>query len=98
MSIFSRKAPRNARVRSVRRTSLLRLEALEDRCVPATFMVNTLTDTVDADPAVTSLREAITDADGQAGDDIITFNVTGTINLTGALPVLSSNIQILGPG
>ena len=98
MPFFSRKTRRDARVRSVRRNSPLRLEMLEDRCVLATFLVNTLADTLDADPAVTSLRKAITDANSQAGDDIINFSVTGTINLTGALPDLSSNIQILGPG
>src|SRR5205807_8471283 len=66
--------------------------------VPATFTVNILADTVDINPAVTSLREAITAANSQAGDDSINFSVTGTINLTGGLPDLSSNIQILGPG
>jgi uncharacterized delta-60 repeat protein/CSLREA domain-containing protein len=74
------------------------IEMLEDRLVPATFTVNTLGDTVDDNPAVTSLREAITAANSQAGDDIINFGVTGTINLTGALPDLASNIQIHGPG
>ncbi len=38
------------------------LEAFEDRTLLSTFTVNTLADTVDADPAVTSLREAIADA------------------------------------
>jgi len=76
----------------------LRFDALEDRVVLATFTVNTLADTVDINPAVTSLRDAITDANSQAGDDIINFSITGTINLTGALPDLSSNIQIEGPG
>src|SRR5262249_41886956 len=73
------------------------MEMLEARLDPATFTVNTLADTVDLNPAVTSLREAITAANSQAGDDIIKFSVTGTINLTGALPEVSSNIQILGP-
>ena len=58
----------------------LRLEQLEDRLVPSTFTVNTLADTVDSDPAVTSLREAITAANSQAGDDTINFSVTGTID------------------
>ena len=79
-------------------TLKLRVEQLEDRLVPATFTVNTLADTVDADPAVTSLREAITAANSQPGDDTIHFSVTGTINLTGALPDLSSNIEMQGPG
>jgi hypothetical protein len=53
---------------------------------------------VDANPAVTSLREAISQANSQAGDDTIGLSVTGTINLTGALPDLSSNLDIQGPG
>jgi hypothetical protein len=32
------------------------------------------------------------------GDDTITFSVTGTVNLTGALPDLSTNVTIGGPG
>src|SRR5207253_8691758 len=79
-------------------TTRLRLEQLEDRLVPSTFTVNTLADTADAGPTVTSLRGAITAANSQPGDDVINFSVTGTINLTGALPDLSSNIQIQGPG
>src|SRR4051794_34538736 len=98
MKFFSRKTRRNALVRSFRRALPLRLETLEDRCVPATFTVTTLADTVDANPAVTSLREAITAANSQAGDDSINFSVTGTVNLTAVLPELASNIQILGPG
>lgn len=73
-------------------------EQLEIRDVLATLTVNTLADSVDADPGTTSLREAITAANIQAGDDTIAFSVRGTINLTAALPELSSNIQINGPG
>ena len=73
------------------------LSALYEHHALAAFTVNTLADTV-ADDGVTSLREAITAANNWAGDDIINFSVTGTINLTGALPDLSSNIQIHGPG
>src|SRR4051794_11891509 len=62
MSFSPQKTPPNGLVRSARRTSLRRLETLEDRCVPATFLVNTVADTMDASSAVTSLREAITDA------------------------------------
>ena len=39
--------------------------------VPATFVVNTLADWYNADPNVTTLREAITDADNQAGDELV---------------------------
>src|SRR5262249_3333035 len=47
---------------------------------------------------VMSLREAITAANNQAGDDVITFSVTGTINLTGPLPDLYTKIDVRGPG
>jgi CSLREA domain-containing protein len=77
------------------------VEALEDRCVPAApIVVNTLADTFDLNPNVTSLREAINIANGFAGDDVITFlpGLTGTIQLSSALPDLNSNIDIQGPG
>src|SRR6185295_655000 len=72
-----------------------------------TFTVNSLADTPDAAPgngtcataaAVCTLRAAIEEANSLSGDDTINFSLTGTINLTGALPVLSSNITINGPG
>jgi hypothetical protein len=66
----------------------------------STYLVDRLTD---ANPAgggegtglAGDLRYAITNA--QSGDTI-TFNVTGTINLAGALPVLSRDVRIEGPG
>src|SRR6188472_187111 len=72
-----------------------------------TFTVNSLADTPDAAPgngtcataaSVCTLRAAIEEANSLSGDDTINFSVTGTINLTGALPVLSSNVTINGPG
>jgi VCBS repeat-containing protein len=46
-----------------------------------------------------SLRGAITAANANAGDDTIyLLGVSGTVNLTKALPDLSSNISIEGPG
>src|SRR5262245_46193241 len=73
-----------------------RLEALEAREVPATFTVTRLGDGTLAG----SLRWAITQANTMAGDDIIDFQagLTGTIQLAGALPSLSSNIDVQGPG
>jgi predicted outer membrane repeat protein len=55
---------------------------------------------VDVNPNVTSLREAITAANAQAGDDVINFQagLSGAINLTSALPLLFTNITIDGPG
>ncbi len=46
-----------------------------------------------------TLREAITAANANANDSIITFSgVTGTIQLESALPTLSTGISIQGPG
>jgi len=54
------------------------------------IQVTTTADTVDSDPNVTSLREAITLANNTAGNDQISFNLTGaspyTITLAAALP------------
>ncbi len=60
-----------------------------------------------ADDAECTLREAITSANTDtasggcvtgSGDDVINIEVTGTVNLTAALPNLLSNIEIVGPG
>ncbi|HEU4712969.1 MAG TPA: choice-of-anchor Q domain-containing protein [Pyrinomonadaceae bacterium] len=73
----------------------------------ATFTVNSLLDTPDAAPGngtcadlngACTLRAAIQETNSLSGDDTINFSVTGTINLTGALPALSSNVAINGPG
>jgi CSLREA domain-containing protein len=72
-----------------------------------TFTVNSLLDTPDATPGdgacanangACTLRAAIQESNSLAGDDTINFSTTGTINLTGALPVISSNVIINGPG
>src|SRR5262249_45424778 len=79
-----------------------RLEALEDRAVPAqvSLTVNSLADTVDTNPNVTSLREAILAADAGSPSDKFTigFAVTGTIDLQSPLPDLNNTIAIQGPG
>ncbi len=47
-----------------------------------------------------TLREAINAANALAGDNVITFapGVSGTIQLSAALPNLSTNINVQGPG
>lgn len=57
----------------------------------ATFTVSNLNNT-----GVGSLRQAITDANGAGGSDVIVFSVAGTINLTFALPGISSPVSIDG--
>jgi len=69
-------------------------EALERRLLFSTITVSTLADT-----GAGSLRTAITSANMTSGD-IINFSngLTGTINLASALPNISSNTTIDGPG
>ncbi|MEZ5992945.1 MAG: choice-of-anchor Q domain-containing protein [Planctomycetota bacterium] len=50
------------------------------------------------DSGTGSLRDAITQANATTGADTIQFGVTGTITLTSALPVISENVTIDGPG
>jgi hypothetical protein len=59
------------------------------------FMVDHLADDTVGSGLTGSLRYAITNA---TDNDHITFSVTGTINLTGALPTLTHSISIEGPG
>jgi CSLREA domain-containing protein len=69
---------------------------------PAPLVVTTIDDHNDGtcNAADCTLREAITAANASADADIITFapGVTGTIQLTGALPNLSRNLTVQGPG
>lgn len=67
----------------------------------ATITVDTLTDPAVNFAAPTSLREAITAANALPGDDIIDLRgLSGTlvISQATALPAITSNVQILGPG
>ncbi|MDB5312253.1 MAG: Calx-beta domain protein, partial [Gemmataceae bacterium] len=73
------------------------LTRLEDRDVPATFVVNTTADT-----GAGSLRQAITDANAAAGADAIVFaaGLSGqTITATSAaLPTITDPVTITGLG
>jgi CSLREA domain-containing protein len=81
------------------------MEPLEDRTVLSTLFVTTTADTIDANPNVTSLREAI-----QAANDVINYpdadviqfaaGVLGTITLDSALGQLgiTDDLTITGPG
>ncbi|HEX8558847.1 MAG TPA: Calx-beta domain-containing protein [Pyrinomonadaceae bacterium] len=71
------------------------------------FNVNSLADTHDANPldglcadaaAACTLRAALEQANVDPARDVIGFGVTGTINLTGALPDLLTDVDINGPG
>ena len=81
----------------------LRLEALEDRSVPATFNVTTTLDLIDPADGKRSLREAISAANDLAGADVIVLpagafrialdgadenlNATGDYDITGAVTI-----------
>lgn len=84
--------------KSHRRRHLCRLnvEILEDRALLSTFMVDRLTDTGEGSGLAGDLRYCITQA--TSGKDTINFNVTGTINLSNPLPVLTNSVTITGPG
>ena len=70
--------------------------------VTPTLVVTSTADTDDGacDAANCTLREAIKAANAQAGDDVIGFaaGVGDTITLLTALPAVSTNVQIVGPG
>ena len=68
----------------------LRLEALEDRTLPA---IITVTNLLDSGPG--SLRAAVAAANNS---DTIVFSVTGTIDLTSGLISVNNDITIAGPG
>lgn len=59
----------------------------------ATFSV---TNALDSGPG--SLRQAVLDANASDGGDIVFLNTTGTITLSSALPEITANVTITGPG
>lgn len=83
------------RVIRARRASRPRLEGLETRDLPATFLV---TDLGDSGPG--TLRDAIQKANQDATLDVISFDpdLTGTIALKTALPDITNSLAVFGPG
>lgn len=77
-------------------TRQLRVEALEDRTVPSTFVVDTF-----ADSGPGSLRQAVRDANANPGTDLIRFSPSardGTVVLTGGELIITDGLRIDGPG
>ena len=89
----ARAASKRARPRAWRYWFRAELEALETRVTPSTFTVSTT-----ADSGAGSLRQAITDANTAGGSNTINFTITGIIQLQSALPAITNNLDIEGPG
>src|ERR1043166_343780 len=87
---------------------VLMCSLLPASCVAATLVVNTLDDATTPGDGLVTLREAITAANndtatdlGQVGsgaDTIYLLGLLGKISLSSALPTLTSDMTILGPG
>jgi hypothetical protein len=75
-----------------------RLTALEARDVPSICVVNNLGDTGAGAGSAGDLRYCMDRSNRQAGKDQILFSVQGTINLTQALPEITDDLTIAGPG
>ncbi len=71
----------------------LLLTALTAPSSAATFQVTNTNDS-----GAGSLRRAINDANGNSGSDTIEISATGTVNLLTALPSVSDEVHLDGPG
>src|SRR5262245_6572593 len=71
----------------------LRVEALDDRCLPSTFTVTNLFDS-----GAGSLRAAVAAANANPGADAIDFATTGNIALTSGQLDITASLTINGPG
>jgi hypothetical protein len=75
------------------------LQPLEERAVPTAYTVNATTDTGTGSGNIGDLRYCITQSNLNAGPNTIDMTgVTGTITLTSALPSLTQDLTITGPG
>ena len=89
----NRSRPRGQRCRRSRPA----VEMVEDRMLLSTFTVNSLSDSGAGSGTSGDLRYCITEANLSSGSTM-EFSITGTIQLTEALPALSANVTISGPG
>ncbi len=77
---------------------LFALLAVAATCLPATAAADPYPVKTTADSGADSLRAAILAADTHPGADTIPIEVTGTIDLQSALPVVFDPLSITGPG
>src|SRR5262245_57127735 len=79
----------------------LRFEPLESRSLLSTISVTTPMDVTDPGDGLTSLREAIIQANAAPEHDTITFDLgpgPHTINLASFAPAIRADLEIEGPG
>src|SRR5438132_3060982 len=74
--------PRQNTASPGKRWRLPKLEALEDRCVPAVFNVNSTADILIPPAGVVTLRSAIEAANATPGNNTINLTVAGTYKIT----------------
>jgi CSLREA domain-containing protein len=67
---------------------------------PSAYRVNSNADTDDGscDALNCTLREAINAANANPDPDLITFSISGTVNLLSMLPAISGSVEVNGPG
>ncbi|HYH64133.1 MAG TPA: hypothetical protein VD866_05500, partial [Urbifossiella sp.] len=75
-----------------------RLESLETRDTPTAFTVNTLADGGAGSGTTGDLRYCLSQANASIGPDTIDFSVTGLIPLGSALPAVTDDVTLTGPG
>ncbi len=85
-------------MRSQLRTTHPRLESLEERTLLSVCHVTRPSDLGVGTGSRGDLRYCITKTNAEPGEDTIDFTISGTINLSGALPSLSDELTILGSG
>src|SRR5262249_16452953 len=77
----------------------LTLEALENRTLLSTCVVNSLGDVgIGRFGGVGDLRYCLNKANANPSEDLIIFSVAGTIKLRKALPDITDDLIIAGPG
>jgi hypothetical protein len=74
------------------------LTALATLALAAGAQADTFDVTTTADDGAGSLRDAVEDANGTEGLDLITFSATGTITLASGHIAISDAVEIQGPG